>query len=108
LDDELGLLPGALSPTLAEGAARLGSRLPSFAEAAAELAAFTRVTVDAETVRRVTEATGGALVAVAQAEEERLRADPGAPPAGAALLSLSVDGALLHTREEEWKEVRTV
>jgi len=51
-----------LSVTLAEGVARLGTKMP-FEQAAAELAFFWGVEVDATTVRRYTEAAGAAYVA---------------------------------------------
>ena len=55
LDEELGLLAGELSATLAEGVVRLGTRMP-FAQAATELAFFWSVEVEETTVRRYTEA----------------------------------------------------
>ncbi len=70
LDDELGLLPGELSVTLAEGAVRLGMHLP-FAQAAEELAFFWGVDLEETTVRRATEAAGAAYVAEQDAERER-------------------------------------
>ena len=57
LDEELGLLPGALTPPLQAHLSRLGSRL-SFAEAARELGHLKGVRVSAATARRRTEAGG--------------------------------------------------
>ena len=61
-DEELGLLPGELSATLAEGVVRLGTRMP-LEQAVTELAFFWNVDVDETTVRRYTQAAGAAYVA---------------------------------------------
>src|SRR5713226_3628616 len=61
LDEELELLPGELSATLAEGVARLGTKLP-FEQAATELAFFWSVELDETTIRRHTQAAGAAYV----------------------------------------------
>jgi len=57
LDEELELLPGELSATLAQGVARLGTKLP-FEQAVAEVAFFWGVELEETTVRRHTEAAG--------------------------------------------------
>ena len=49
MDEELELLPGELSATLAQGVARLGTKMP-FEQAAADVAFFWRVELD-ETTR---------------------------------------------------------
>ena len=59
LDEELELLPGELSATLAEGVARLGIKMP-FEQAAAEVAFFWGVELDETTVRRHTYEAGAA------------------------------------------------
>ncbi len=71
LDEELELLPGELSATLAEGVARLGAKMP-FEQAAADVAFFWRVELDETTVRRYTQAAGAAYVAEQADEVERL------------------------------------
>ena len=48
LDDELGLLPGQLTPRLQEGLVRLSTHIPSFAKAAKEFAFFTQVELQFE------------------------------------------------------------
>ena len=72
LDEELGLLPGELSATLAEGV-RLGTRMP-FEQAATELAFFWSVELEETTVRRYTQPAGAAYVAEQTAELQRLGA----------------------------------
>ncbi len=57
LDEELGLLPGSLTPSLVEDMVRLGSWMP-FAEVAKLIGHFRKVVVSASTVRRATEKSG--------------------------------------------------
>ncbi len=58
----MGLLPGALTPSLAESLVRLGTWLP-FVPAAQMLAHFTRVEVGATTARLLTVHAGADYVA---------------------------------------------
>lgn len=107
LDEELGLLPGALTPPLQAHLSRLGCR-HSFADAAAELRYLKGVTVSAATARRRTEADGAAYAALQDAAAAQVRAT--APPArpGPALQQVSVDGAMVPLRDGSWREVRTL
>ena len=107
LDDELELLSGELSATLAEGVARLGTRMP-FAQAAAELAFFWGVELEETTVRRYTQAAGAAYVADQAAEVERLERDRPPAPTGPAVQYLSADGAMVPLVGGEWAEVKTL
>src|SRR5258708_1664241 len=61
-DEELELLPGELSTTLAEGLARKATKRP-FEQAAAEVAFFWGVELDETRVGRYTGAAGTAYVA---------------------------------------------
>jgi hypothetical protein len=107
LDEELELLPGELSVTLAEGVARLGAKMP-FEQAVADLAFFWRVEVDETTVRRHTEAAGAAYVAEQTTEVERLERERPTAPAGAAVQYLSADGAMVPLVGGHWAEVKTL
>jgi hypothetical protein len=108
LDEELGLLSGALTPRLHETLVRLSTTQPSFAKASAELAWHTGTTVHADTARRRTEAAGAVLVAHETAEAARiLREHPDSPP-GPDTLIFSVDGAMVPVLGGQWKEVRTL
>ncbi len=71
LDEELGLLPGSLTPSLVEDMVRLGSWMP-FAEVAKLIGHFRNVEVSASTVRRATEKSGAAYVELQTAQVEAL------------------------------------
>ena len=107
LDEELELLPGELSATLAQGVARLGTKLP-FEQAVAEVAFFWGVELEETTVRRHTEAAGAAYVAEQTAELERLEREQPPAPAGPAVQYLSADGAMVPLVAGEWAEVKTL
>jgi hypothetical protein len=108
LDDELGLLPGQLTPRLQEGLVRLSTHIPSFAKASAEFAFWTQVDVHRSTSARLTEAAGATAVALQTAEAEHLlRAQP-LPPCAASPLVLSVDGAMVPLLHGQWAEARTL
>ena len=107
LDEELELLPGELSATLAEGVARLGTKMP-FEQAVAEVAFFWCVELDETTVRRHTQAAGAAYVAEQAADVERLERERPAAPAGPTVQYLSADGAMVPLVGGQWAEVKTL
>lgn len=108
LDDELGLLPGNLTPRLQEALVRLSTQQPSFAKAATELAFFTGATIHADTARRRTEAAGAVLVAHETTAAARILHTHPAPPPGPDTLVCSVDGAMVPIGGGQWMEVRTL
>lgn len=108
LDEELGLLPGSLTPRLCEALVRLATHIPSFAKASGELAYFTGVHIHPDTVRQRTEAAGAVLVAAETAEAERILHEHPAPPTTPDTLILSVDGAMIPLVHGQWTEVRTL
>lgn len=107
LDEELALLPGALTPSLQEELAHLGAWMP-FAKAAALLQRLRGTSVSRPTAERVTEAAGAAYVAWQTAEVARLEREAPAAPAGPAKLFMSVDGAQVPLVGGEWGEVKTL
>ena len=107
LDEEWDLAPGRYSPWVLECIVRLGTWLP-FEQVPEALAFLARVSVSAETVRRLTEAAGAAQVAIEAATGAELERTNPASPAGPAVLQLSVDGAMVPLVGGEWTEVRTV
>jgi predicted RNA-binding Zn-ribbon protein involved in translation (DUF1610 family) len=107
LDEELGLVPGQLTPRLQESLTRLGTWMP-FRPAAAELAYFTGVTVSETTARRVAEQAGAAYVAAQTAEVTKLERTLPPPPVGPDRLLMSTDGAFVPLVGGEWTEVKTL
>ncbi len=107
LDEELALLPGALTPSLQEDVVRLGAWMP-FGRARQELQHFRGVEVSRPTAERVTEAAGAAYVAFQTAEVARIEKALPMPPAGPAKQFLSVDGANVPLVGGTWAEVRTL
>ncbi len=107
LDDELELLPGALTPSLQEDLVHLGTWLP-FAQAAQQLRRFRQTDVSRPTAERVTEAAGAAYVTWQTAEVGRLEQALPEPPAGPPQLFMSVDGAHIPLVGGEWAEVKTL
>jgi len=107
LDEELALLPGALTPSLQEDLVHLGAWMP-FKRAAQELQHFRLVDVSRPTVERITEAAGAAYVAFQTAEVQRIERDLPVPTAGPAKQFLSVDGAMVPLVGGVWAEVKTL
>jgi hypothetical protein len=104
----LALVPGRLTPWLAEGLVRAGTNVP-FGEARRVVAHFTGTTVAEATARRLTEAAGAAWVQLELAATAQLEAAPGGAAAAAAagdVQQLSVDGVFAPTVGGEWREVK--
>ncbi len=107
LDEELGLLPGTLTPSLHEDLVRLGTWMP-FRRVVKELQHFRQTDVSKSTVERLTEAAGAAYVCVQNCEVERIERELPKPPQGPAQQFLSVDGAMVPLVGGEWAEVKTM
>ena len=107
LDDELGLLPGHLTPSLVESVVHLGAWMP-FLPAAKMVATFTRTDLAEPTARRLTERAGKAYVEVQTARVAAIERDLPVSPAGPAVLQISVDGAMVPLVHKEWAEVKTL
>jgi hypothetical protein len=107
LDDELGLLPGHLTPNLVQSMARLGAKMP-FEQAVGDLAFFAHVTVPEATLRRHVQAAGAAYVHLQEDAVQELERTLPPAPAGPPVQQVSVDGALVPLVHGEWAEVRTV
>lgn len=107
LDEELGLLPGSLTPDLLRHVARLGARMP-FADVSEELHDLVGVDISEPTARRHAQAAGAAYVGLQTAEAQEIQETlPPAPP-GPDRQQVSVDGAMIPLVHQEWAEVRTV
>lgn len=110
LDEELGLLPGSLTPALQEALVRLGAWMP-FEKAAQLLTDFMRLTpVSAATARRHTEQAGAAYVAIQEQSVAQLEKGgelaPSQPIAEKEVME--VDGAMVPLVGGEWAEVKTM
>jgi hypothetical protein len=108
LDDELGLLPGTLTPRLQEALVRLSTHIPSFAKAARELMWFTGAAVHADTARQRTQGAGAVLVAYQTAQAAHILREHPTPPCTPDTLVFSVDGAMVPLVQGQWTEVRTL
>lgn len=108
LDEELGLLPGMLTPRLQESLVRLSTHIPSFAKAAVELAFFTQVEVHRSTATRLTETAGAIAVALDTADAAHILHTLPDPPTASTPVVLSVDGAMVPLEHGEWAEARTL
>jgi hypothetical protein len=107
LDDELGLLPGTLTPRLQASLVRLASWMP-FGHAARELGWLTRAEVSRHVARRLTEAAGAAYVAEQTAAVAHLERRPTPEPIGPPVLQVSADGAMISLVGKQWVEVKTL
>jgi hypothetical protein len=79
-----------------------------FAQAAAMLERFTRVTVSKATAQRHTQAVGLAYETVQRADVERIEREWPDVPLGPDKLLLSLDGAFVPLVQGEWAEVKTL
>lgn len=88
------LLPGTVTEPLAELICLLGITQSSFAHAEAALKKLLGLDLDAQTLRRLTEARG-----------ETIKPEPLERPV-AGKLTGSCDGTMVHTRETGWRELK--
>lgn len=108
LDEELGLLPGPLTPALAEQIAYMGTLLPFPAARGLTERCF-RVALSEPTVRRRTYAAGEAAEASEAAFVKKLEKSlERSPVKGPPRQQVSADGAMVRMKGGEWKEVRSL
>ncbi len=108
LDEALGLGHEHFAPQLLAGLVQLGTWLP-FHQVPAAARSVWRVAVSTETVRRLSEQAGAALLAADVAVLTQLERGADVPAeAGPALQQLSVDGAMVPLRGGQWGEVKTL
>ena len=107
LDEELGLLPGQLTPVLQENLVRLGAWMP-FGEAAKMLKVFSGAEVSEFKARQSTLAAGEAYVREQRQEVEGLERETPPAPEGPSKALLSTDGAFVPLLHGEWGEVKTL
>jgi len=107
LDEELGLLPGMLTPHGHECLVRLSSWMP-FAKAAEILEDFMGIRVSKGVSRRYTQAAGAAYEQMQNEEVERLEKEMPMAEKGADKMQISADGAMVPLLHGVWAEVRTL
>lgn len=107
LDEELGLLPGSLSPTLQDGLVQLGTAMP-YGQVPAIMRVLGRVSVSAATVRRLTLTSGAALLVIEETAVTEIERTLPPVPAGADRQQVSVDGAMVPVQGGEWREAKTL
>ncbi|HEU5375135.1 MAG TPA: ISKra4 family transposase [Ktedonobacteraceae bacterium] len=107
LDEELGLLPGRLTPKQQENLAHLGSWMP-FAKAAHLLERLVGVQVSESTVRRQT-VHAGKMVQQEEDERSQQETKKEQPEASVpAQMAVSADGAFVPLVGGIWAEARTL
>lgn len=115
LDQRLNLTQRSLTPKTIEQALRMGVEIPSYRRAAEQFSDLTHVSLAKSTLQRLVDAYGTQLVAqqaaaaeavvkVPRAEEEITARD--VPEPASQCLNVSMDGALIHLRDEGWKETK--
>lgn len=96
-------------------ALRLGIEIPSYRRAAEAFADLTKVSLSKSALQKLVIEHGSKLAAMESVQAEGQSA-PGAiermeeeqPDPDAETMALSMDGVMVHTREENWKEVKVV
>lgn len=103
LDEELGLLPGHLTPKAQDHLAHLGSWMP-FERASQMLYALLGIQVSEPSVRRGTQKAGARY----QARQTAQCQEPAPEGAGGKRQAISLDGAYVPLIKGQWAEVRTL
>ncbi len=109
LDQQLGVCAGSISAGLDEVLALLGATEDSFAQAVAVLQKLTLVEVCPNSAREATERLGECIAAAEAQAVATAWDDLPAPVATGPTpprLYISLDGTMVHTREDGWKEIK--
>lgn len=108
LDEELGLLPGVLTPQGHESLVRLCAWMP-FEKAAGLFADMMEIEVSQALGQRYGERAGAAYVQLQTQAVECIEQEAPAPPEPSSQkLQLSADGAMVPLLHGQWGEVRTL
>jgi len=106
LAETLDLGSGTYSPWIVESAVLIGGEGP-FRTAARLLTHVTGVAMSAATVRRASQAAGATMCQLELAFAETVRVTGAMPDLSPDVpLQLSIDGSLVHLRDEGWREVK--
>ncbi len=104
LDQQVGLCAGGLSGGLREVLALLGAQ-SVFEEAVPLLERLSLVSVSPTTIQVATEELGRLIAAEEQQAVQTLSVEP-LSPAHTDRLYVSMDGTMVHTHQEGWKEIK--
>ena len=107
LDEELELLPGALTPHGHECLVRLASWMP-FQKAVEMLEDFMGIRVSRIVSQRYAEEAGAAYEQMQKEEAERLEKEAPRAKPGADKIQISADGAMVPLLHGVWAEVKTL
>jgi hypothetical protein len=107
LDEELGLLPGELTPCGHESLVRLAGWMP-FRKASEIFEDLLGIHVSKSVCQQYTERAGLAYEQMQSEEVERLEKETPLAPTGAEKMLISADGAMVPLRHGIWAEVRTL
>jgi hypothetical protein len=107
LDEELELLPGALTPHGHECLVRLASWMP-FQKAVEMLDDFMGIRISRIVSQRYAEEAGAAYEQLQNEEVERLEKDAPQAKQGADKIQISADGAMVPLLHGVWAEVKTL
>jgi hypothetical protein len=107
LDEELGLLPGKLTPHGHENLVRLAGWMP-FEQAVKLYKDLMGTKVSRIVSQKYAEEAGGAYEEIQQAEESRLEKEMPEPTGTAEKLQVSADGAMVPLVHGIWAEVKTM
>jgi len=107
LDEELGLLPGKLTPRENERLVQLSGWLP-FERAVELIADILGIEVSKIVAQQHSEAAGAAYVQMQEEEVARLEREMPEAPQGAEKMQVSADGAMVPLLHGVWAEVRTL
>jgi hypothetical protein len=115
LDRRLKLVKHSWSPETIKEAVRLGVDVASYKRAAAEFRGLTKLPMSKSSLAELVEEYGERLVAIQADEAEAMVKAPergeeivwrDMPEPDSEIMAVSLDGAMVHLREEGWKEVR--
>jgi len=115
LDRRLKLVKHNWSPETIKEAVRLGVDVASYERAAAEFRGLTKLPMSKSSLAELAEEYGERLVVIQANEAEAMVKAPergeeivwrDMPEPDSEIMAASLDGAMVHLREEGWKEVR--
>jgi hypothetical protein len=115
LDRRLKLVKHNWSPETIKEAVRLGVDVASYERAAAEFRGLTKLPMSKSSLAELVEEYGERLVTIQANEAEAMVKAPARgeeivwrdmPEPDSEIMAASLDGAMVHLREEGWKEVR--